>query len=140
MKKSKLREIFPILVVILFIWGHSMMPHSASFRESGFIFRLFKFLFGPGFISEFLIRRSAHVIEYAVLGAMLSAFCFQKQTFWKWGWVLNLGCLVAFMDETIQIFSGRTARITDAWLDLSGVLAGALFVIALKRVTKKKNS
>ncbi len=117
-----------------------MMPPDVSFRESGFVFRLFTFLFGPGLFSEWLIRRSAHVIEYLILGITLSVSCLRKGTFGELICVWNLGCLAAFMDETIQIFSGRTARIEDVWLDLSGVLAGTLIMMAAKRVRKTKTS
>ena len=36
---------------------------------------------------------------------------------------LNAGILVAFIDESIQLLSGRTASIRDIWLDLSGFAA-----------------
>ncbi len=122
MKKSIFRKTLPVILVLLCIWGHSMMPPAVSCRESGLIFRPFIPIFGPGLVSEWLIRRSAHVIEYLILGITLSVPCLRKGTFGELICVWNLGCLAAFMDETIQIFSGRTARIEDVWLDLSGVL------------------
>ncbi len=36
------------------------------------------------------------------------------------------GFFAGFFDETIQLFTGRGAQISDVWLDFAGVCAGAL--------------
>lgn len=46
--------------------------------------------------------------------------------------------LTAFIDETIQIFSGRGASIKDVWIDTFGALAGILIVLLFKYIFKPK--
>ena len=43
-----------------------------------------------------------------------------------------LGLLAAFLDETLQIFSGRGSMVADVWLDFAGVVFGVA-VITLGR-------
>ncbi|MBQ7058119.1 MAG: VanZ family protein [Firmicutes bacterium] len=56
---------------------------------------------------------------------------------------LTLACssgtswLVAFLDETIQIFSGRGPMIQDVWLDLSGALCAILLVLLIYGLRQK---
>ena len=49
------------------------------------------------------------------------------------------GCawLVAFLDETIQIFSGRGPMIQDVWLDLAGALCAILLVLLIYVLRQK---
>lgn len=56
---------------------------------------------------------------------------------------LTLSCsaacswLIAFLDETIQIFSGRGPMIQDVWLDLSGAVCGALLILLICFLRRK---
>lgn len=45
---------------------------------------------------------------------------------------------IAFIDETIQIFSGRGPQITDVWLDVFGACCGTV-IISLLSVCKSVN-
>ena len=49
----------------------------------------------------------------------------------KWKKCL-LGLLAAFLDETLQLFSGRGSMVADVWLDFAGVVFGVA-VITLGR-------
>ena len=138
LKRSKKWLCVLTALTIALIWLHSAMPPSLSSRESGFVFRLLfgplAFFLGAENVTEYLVRKMAHFIEYAVLGGVLSSvgqgprFC--RRVLRR----LNLGLLVAFLDETIQIFSGRGARIADVWLDISGVLAAVLAAEGIFRI------
>ncbi len=115
-----------IIVTVLAIWIHSAMPASVSSRESSsvmnFIRPVLELFVGRGNVSEHLVRKLAHFTEYFVLGVELS---FRKKKKFLNG--LIIAFVVAFLDETIQIFSaGRSAQITDVWLDMSGVLTASL--------------
>ena len=44
----------------------------------------------------------------------------------------GLALLTGFIDETIQIFSGRGSAVSDVWLDFSGA-AAAILILALAR-------
>lgn len=50
----------------------------------------------------------------------------------------SLGTFCAFIDETIQIFSGRGASVADIWLDSAGCLSGVLIFGLLFVLSSKK--
>lgn len=83
----------------------------------------------------FFIRKSAHFLEYFLLGSLLfSAF---YQTFELKKWALTLlasaaGILYAASDEWHQAFvPGRSPRLTDVALDSVGVICGVFGVLLL---------
>ena len=41
-----------------------------------------------------------------------------------------LGLFAAFLDETLQLFSGRGSMVADVWLDFAGVVCGVAAVAA----------
>lgn len=88
-----------------------------------------------GWVTEHLVRKTAHFAEYAILGILLnvalrqySAGVFARRVLQGW-----MGTLIPLVDETLQLFTeGRSGQISDVWLDISGActglaLAGALF-------------
>lgn len=85
------------------------------------------------------IRKTAHVLEFAALGAltMVNFMPKNKQSYLN---VFFFGFSVAFLDETIQIFvEGRGAYVQDVWFDLLGVVLGMVFVCLVNLVLKKRN-
>ncbi len=111
------------LLALAFIWGHSMMSVGTSSGESGWLTGqvVNPILRGLGLreVSNTVVRKWAHVTEFTVLSLLLS--------FWWDGRplpVLMTGLIAAFLDETIQIFSGRGSQIQDVWIDLIGVALG----------------
>ena len=150
--------IFTILTVAV-IWGHSVMPRGASTQESVFfkdmVDDLLHAMSGNTLleISEALLRKSAHFIEYAVLGSELSLlfvlYGLKKdetrnvKTIFI-GHIMQLfivSVLVAMIDETIQYFSGRYSSLFDVWLDLAGVTFAAIvfFIIVSIKAKKRQN-
>ncbi len=82
--------------------------------------------FGIHPLSHMIVRKLAHIFEFAVL-AMLLVPC------WK-GSVprcIGTGFATAFFDETIQLFTGRGAQIQDVWIDMIGIAAGLLLGLLL---------
>jgi len=75
---------------------------------------------------DLLLRKLAHVAEYAVLGALLARACSR-------GWVaFTLGIAYAASDELHQAFvPGRAGRPLDVAIDATGV---ALGVVAWRRL------
>jgi VanZ family protein len=55
-----------------------------------------------------------------------------------------LSLLTAFIDETLQIFSGRGPMVQDIWLDLAGSLFGAgiirLILLIIDNKKRKKET
>lgn len=138
--KRKIVFILAILV-LLFIWGQSLLPQAVSARESGWItlniVRPLLSLFGINTISGNLVRKLAHVTEFFVLSTLVTLLFRGKilKSLFK--------CfIIAFLDESIQLFSGRGSQIRDVWIDLIGVgigfTAGFLILFIRKRLREKR--
>lgn len=128
-------KVIALLLVLLFIWGQSCVKPSASTGESSFvtdrIVRPFvRAIAGERAaekVTEPLVRKAAHVAEYTALGLLISLLIRNRRT-GLWLTPL-LGLAAAFMDETLQVFSGRGAMITDIWIDLIGIALGGLLAL-----------
>ena len=100
------------------------------------------------------LRKIAHFTEYGLLGMELAAFVllFVTGNKNKIKFALLLLCApfaVGFIDESIQLLSGRTASVKDVWIDVGGfmcfyalsIAVGALaFWIAAKFKSKKQQN
>ena len=81
------------------------------------------------------VRKSAHCLEYAVLGILLTGFFAMppgtRTSPGSWirrAWLT--GTLYAVTDEIHQIFvAGRSCQITDVMIDSGGVLLGILLAL-----------
>ena len=137
------RKILIVLLILLlaFIWGHSCMPVSASEEESSVILELLRPLLGavvgPENVTLHLVRKMAHFTEFFCLGCVLALLLpFRGKSQLLAG---GLALLTGFIDETIQIFSGRGPAISDVWLDFSGA-AAAILILALARLLRLRRS
>ncbi len=138
------RKIVIILLIftLVFIWIHSAVGGEASSKESSAVAEWLNKVLGV-FVSniEFkvgILRKLAHFSEYALLGmelALLSGRGFSGMPF------SAINCLiVAFIDETIQIFSDRGPMVTDIWIDLLGGITGALIMDLILLLICKKHT
>lgn len=86
--KKKILIIISILTLI-FIWGQSMLPKGQSANESGFIMDLVRpfleIFVGKGNVTDHLVRKVAHFVEYSVLGVEFALFLVA-------GWIANAKC------------------------------------------------
>lgn len=134
MKNRKLNITLFVLVVAL-IWAQSFFPPDLSSSESSWITNhiinsVLNFL-GLGSLSSAVVRKLAHATEFAVLGLVTSGL-YRKS--WKnYGFVILICFAVAFLDESIQMFSGRGPAILDVWIDVSGAAVGSALGFILKR-------
>ena len=129
------RRVFWALTALwlLFVWGHSLLPGSVSHEESGHWLALLQ-TWMP-WLTSFLIRKAAHFVEYAVLGALLFGAAGVRHGLW---FPPCFGVLAATLDETVQLFAdGRSGQVSDVWLDLAGFLTGWI-VIALIALFRRK--
>lgn len=143
---SRGRKILTIFLILTlcFIWGQSLVPRAASQQESetvtGFLAPLFEFLFRIGNISDHFVRKLAHIAEFAVLGLEFSLYF--KTGEHRIRTVMGHCFLTAFLDETIQVFSGRGPFISDVWIDIAGSAFGMAIILvisALKNRRKQNN-
>lgn len=133
---------FWLLVIwILFMFGHSMTPGDLSSRESSKALSLLLWIFHKlgmeaEWITEHIVRKTAHFCEYGVFGILLSIYKNNrpKRRYGQRAWlpeeiysIMLTVILVPFCDETIQLFvRGRSGQISDVWLDVAGSAAGVL--------------
>lgn len=89
-----------------------------------------------------LIRKMAHVFEYALLGGGLFFYfrCQKCTTINQWIYTLFIVLLFATLDEYIQSFVGRTSSVRDVLLDFTGGIIGISSVLFLSKQIKEKNS
>lgn len=152
MTKKRRHLIFSIILITLtaaFIWLNSAMTgETSSFISTRFkeiLESVLNFVHFPAAKTEFLllnIRKVAHAVEYAVIGAeigFLWAGLGKKfQGFWN---AISMVLAIAVSDESIQLFATeRGPQITDVLLDtasgVSGILAVYILWFIIKSISK----
>ena len=116
----KKRLIFAALALVWlgFIFWNSAQDADASGSMSSTLLSLLNL---P--ISEHLLRKIAHFVQFALLGFLISGALTHGKM--PWGWLLFTVLCCACVDETIQAFSlGRSSKLSDVWLDLVGSVTG----------------
>ena len=86
-----------------------------------------------GWLTEHLVRKTAHFAEYALFGVLLWN-CLRTYELPRRVWTLLEAWLILaapFVDETLQLFTeGRSGQLSDVWLDMAGAAAGTLCALA----------
>lgn len=78
------------------------------------------------------LRKIAHFVEFACLGIEVALYVFIYHRRLSFALLSYLFAMtVALFDETIQIFSGRGASVSDVWLDFSGFVFSSLLTYLL---------
>jgi VanZ family protein len=135
-------------LTVLSFFVQSSLSRNASSEESKAV---------AGFLSSFItydttigrfvignISKIGHCLEYGIFGieSAVYLFCFvdRDKRYAACFRFIGLAMLVAFLDETVQIFSGRGPSVSDVWLDSAGfVTVGAVFsllIYAFKHLIK----
>ena len=148
MSAAKRRKCNVFLVLLLvatlcFIWGNSLLDRENSAKMSGGLLERFRAIFrlmGLDTEDDHWLRKTAHFMEFAMLGTELAVLFF-----------LNLGrslqsganaafaaLLAALADEGLQYFSSRAPEVKDVALDFSGALFGVLLITLLWRRKREK--
>lgn len=138
-----------LIFYIIFIFSNSLTPAVISSENSGFALRIARTCFdslgiSAPWLTDHVIRKSAHFAEYTLLGLLL----YQSMGQLSMGVGLRERIhplavfLIPFIDETLQLFTeGRSGQISDVWLDISGVVFGTVLYAALRgiRYRRKQN-
>lgn len=135
MKHRQKSILFAVLTLLWtgVIFSFSLQPAEASASLSGGLLKTllnwFHWLTGlqiPVSFAHFLIRKTAHFLEFFLLGVF--ACQTSRLLLKKWWPALLYGGLIAVTDEVIQYFtgSGRAMRVTDMLLDTVGVAVAIL--------------
>lgn len=134
------RVVLAVLAVALaltlaFVFSNSAKKPAASMQDSDAV---------KDFISEFIppesdlgqkildnIRKIAHFTEYGLMGLEVSAILLllfekRKERYASAAWSVLFALVIAFLDETVQMFSKRGPAIADVWIDVGGFFTYSL--------------
>lgn len=126
------------LATIIFIFSNSCKSQSVSQAQSGRFLSLVKpllaFFVGEEHVTIHLVRKLAHFSEFGLLGAEggLLLWLYAKKDKKSMAHTTAALFATAFLDETIQIFTGRGPMIQDVWLDFAGGVCGLLLMAPLR--------
>ena len=128
------RILYLLLILTLgFIWLHSCVPQALSAAESAGITELvepvLELVVGKGNVTDHLVRKLTHFAEFTLLGLELGLLLKRKRLGRLHAAALGLLC--GFVDESIQLLSGRGDQIVDVWLDFGGVVFGVILASLL---------
>ena len=77
-----------------------------------------------------IVRKIAHAVEFFILALIVSLWWKKPiKSFYA-------SFTLAFLDESVQLITGRGALITDVWIDLIGVCIGTLIGFIITRFYK----
>ncbi len=151
MSDRRFRIVWALLLClyVCMIYANSMTPSRISSQESGFVLQLVQRFFQQVsldnlWLTEHIIRKMAHFLEYTGLGVLLllNTGLWKRLEWRRLRPALEGMVLIPFVDETIQLFTpGRSAQISDVWLDISGCVCGmaaAGLLSAARSVWRKK--
>lgn len=135
---------FATVATIIFIFSNSMQIADISSGKSGKVMELINGAFaklGIGVaLSETVVRKLAHIAEYAMLGFWLTLTLrvYTRRVLSHFSWPLLFGLAIPVCDEFLQTFvSGRSGQVSDILIDFGGVCLGALaamFILLLVRM------
>ena len=149
MRPKYLLLLFSLLTILVtgYILSNSMKNAEESHAQSNAVMEVVEPVLAPVIRQEteeateeatvrklsFLVRKSAHFIEYTALGICVGGFSAALFAVKKRripALPVGMCVLVACCDEYIQSFVGRTSSIKDVALDLTGSLFGLLLAAA----------
>lgn len=131
------------LLLIAFIFIHSLTPADISQEESGAVTDWLSYVF-PFELSENLVRKLAHFIEFSALGIIttLTVYSYCQKVIGGVYFKLFVCLATAVCDEAIQLnIDGRSGQVSDIFLDFSGCLFGLILtsiVIGIVLYLKKR--
>lgn len=140
-----------LLMIAIFIFSSKTADQSSATSDpiTEFVINIYESIAGPYNedvrnekfeMFSMLVRKTAHMSEYALLAISLS-FHFYIMGYWYKKMML-LSILVSFLyactDEFHQLFiDGRGGRFVDVLIDTSGAFLGAMLFIVFVSVYKK---
>ena len=153
-RSSKVKHKLILLIVLIgimgFIYYMSAQPVVRSGEMSFRIDRLVCRLFVDGFENmtaeqqqvavydmDFLVRKSAHFLEYTMLGLILMLTGRTFLTSHQKTAAMLTGAVYAALDEFHQYFvPGRACQVRDVLIDYSGIVTGILTALLLMRIIR----
>lgn len=129
----KLSLLLLIAATLAFIFVQSMLPPDKSQAESDKVGDIIEEIIPPdtptGDYVQNNIRKIAHFVEFFILGCEVALYgILFIRPVKRLALSFPAALIVAFFDESIQMFTGRGPAISDVWIDFFGFLiASAIF-------------
>ncbi len=148
-KKIKIIRILLIVLIsisVLSCFIQSLMPPEVSERESDTVADVIAEVIPPdtavGEFTETNIRKIGHFFEYGIIGLELAIYGALFITGKLRTALISLAFAhsVAFVDESLQIISGRGPAIADVWLDTIGFCVFYLLTVGIILVCSRIKS
>ena len=138
------RVIFTVALCacIAFIFRNSLESGAISSARSQAVTQVVNEVLGKvglGPMSEHIIRKLAHFLEFALEGflLMLCLRVYTRHFVRHMSWPLLGGLTTALMDETIQLrIPNRSSSVVDVWIDMTGVVAGLLAALVILLIVR----
>ena len=143
LKRRKIIFFILSFLVTVFIFKNSLEVASASDKKSmffvDFLINNFSFIFKNEVITNSIIRKVAHFLEFFTQGCFLSAAIFSLNYNKNAIYVLFSGLLTACTDEFIQLFvEGRAGMVSDIFIDFFGTLAAVIIFVVVWFILEKR--
>lgn len=137
MQQERVKKIICWLLVAVcmgVIFYFSSRTANESSAQSGIFVQFFRRLFGSGAVTDFIVRKAAHFLEFTGLALLASLAFYNQFGNLKTFWAILFTSIYAATDEIHQIFvDGRACKITDWGIDTAGAVLGAVsFVLIVK--------
>ena len=137
-----------MVAMIALIWGNSLVPGEGSSSISTAVMEAVRSFLDAislpsAWVTNFLVRKTAHFTEYAVLGILTSQALDPRGSRLRCRWLLiaALLVLVPSLDETIQLsVAGRSGMATDVMLDCCGAAFGVAVRCAVLRAAGSRRA
>lgn len=138
--------LFAAIIMVLIIWGNSLVPGSGSGPLSLSVVEAVRgaldaLRLPSDWVTNFLVRKTAHFTEYAVLGVLVAHAFDPERTaeHMRLAAICLALVLVPSIDETIQLFvAGRSGQVTDVLLDCCGAATGVLLTYLVWRLRRRE--
>lgn len=120
------------------IFYFSSRTSTESSNQSGYFVLLFKKILGNNAITDFIVRKFAHCLEFAGLSFLFNIALFEQTNKIKPYLAILFSSLYAVTDEIHQIFvDGRSCQLKDWAIDTLGAIIGTIIFIAIYFIIQK---
>ena len=120
------------------IFYFSSRTATQSSEQSGYFVELLQRLFGSNAITDFIVRKSAHFLEFTGLALLFALALFVQLERTKTPLAIVCTSLYAVTDEIHQIFvEGRACKISDWAIDTAGAVLGAVAFLVIIKLSEK---
>lgn len=150
--KTFIKKYLPLIAMMVIIFLFSAMPGPESTSASDLVVKpILKAVeevskhpveIAVAELVTVLTRKTAHFVEYAILGMLALNAVYKKDRKYLSLWAFSqlIASLYAISDELHQMFiDERSAAVLDVCIDSSGALLGIIIVLLIISLRRKRN-